>query len=270
MATREEIVIGYQLIHKANTINRVIDGASLVLQCKDPRNETPLMFKPGATPAQQDAAIPQLATVAEIKKQATTCAYIITKQAKMVDEFLSRYGNPSAIDSGLDHFHTPLAYITRDVSEVKTHKNNMVTALGLVTTKESLSSNGQLLALYKPQVDLEVTHDLIPIDQQFVNTYQDLLSAIALELRGLHEDSGVLTYFSVKQRKEMVNGRLKTAGRWYPKVAGMSEVIPMKQMFDYVTANLDGITTTIDLEIMADYLDNHVPQVPAVRRWWNF
>lgn len=265
MTTREEIVIGYQLIRQMNTSNRMLDGASLVLQGLDPRDETPLKFRPMG-----ETGPLEIATITEIKKQATICGSVVTKCARKVDEFISRYPNKQAIDNGLVHFKTPKVALDTDREAVKTHNNNMLTAIGLVTTKEQLTVNGQLLALYKPQIDIDVGEELIPLDQQLINTYQDLLSTISLELRGLHEDSGVLTYTTVKQRKDMVKGRLITAERWYQKVAGMTEVVPMKQMFDYVIANLDGINTTAALEAMAAYLDSHVPQVPAVRRWWNF
>ena len=269
MATREEILIGYQLINKANIGNQVTWNASQYLQDLNPITGDPLKIK-----TTEIGSLPQVndPTIADNKTLILNCCAVTDIEVdKRLLLFLANYPDADAVNAGLAYFNISKLDIEYDGSEVSTHRTSLINVAALIDTKEALEDNGKLLELYKEKVLKQVNPATdLPIDQQHVTVYQDVINSIAFNLRGLESGSGTASDVlkSVDNRKQRVDGRLEVCRR-LPK-PNTQEVNEMETIAKYTENNISDCITTKDCTALADYIDTHVEQLPLIRRYWQW
>ena len=263
MATREEILLGYQLINKINRGNNCLYHAACHMQNVQPYTLEPLEW--------QDEEETRAATVEDIKALVgLDCKAIALEVETRLKLFLDKYKDRTRLLNALAHFNTKEEDLLRDKGEVETHAPNIRAAAVLSADYSVLQDNGDLLSLYKDTVELHVKPEMVSLEQRRVNSYQEIINAAAFELRGLSSGNGQLKYVSVKDRKICVQGRLDTAKlAWVKHMWSSAENDNMKAVVDYLDKNMRDAVTESDLVSLADYADVHVPQLPILRRYWS-
>jgi len=270
MANRIERLLGYQLCRKANQGNNFIYDASCQLRGLRPIHLTPLVVWDQGD--MEQAGPGRAATISDIKGMVSTERACINVEIRQrLDGFLAGYTDTTTITNGLAAFNTPKSCIDQDRGEIKVHDTSLESVIALVDTEDGLRDNGNLLSLYQETVELHVKPEMLPMDEQRVTTYQGLLNAMAFELRGICSYTGDAKYKTVEAIKEVIGGRLTTANLfWENYMWETVENNAMRTVQLYVENNLADCANKKDLELLGDYVDTHVEQMPVVRRWWNY
>jgi len=267
MATREERLLGYQLVHKTNMTNELILTTGYIMQGI---NATTLedMTQP-VNPLDPDDVSVQPPTVEYKKILATASITACQRYGRQVSEFATAW--PALqIDSGLVEFQVTRLQIADDLSSVSTLRINAANAIALQVSSETLASSGALLCLYKPKMARHVKPSLVSLEERRVNAFQDVINAACLELRGLHEATGAALNLKLNDLKERVQSRINTAKlSWDRYVRHDAETTVFKSALDNIEAEMQQMTTTAQLIALAEYTELTVPQLPILRRWWN-
>ena len=267
MSTREDILIGFQVIEKTNTGNDSTDNAAWYMQNKRPHSDDALvLWSDEETPTSRPAELEDIKQLTEV-----TSKIIELEVETRLEKFLERYNNPSAVNRGLQHFSTRRQDVTRDVKEVKLHKTSVQNVNALIHDHKGLRANGELLSLYKEAVELHVlAKEHLPREQHIITVYQDVLNAISIELQGLCSYNGDPRYPGFDERKELALARLQVTDMIHKDLPDTSETRGFRAA---QLATQDAITeakTIYDLEAIGKDLNTSVPQLPLLRRWWNF
>jgi hypothetical protein len=255
MATREERLIGYQLVAKANLSNGALDTADQSLR----RENTAKLETFFPTPEEA------------IKDSAETCCKVIDVEGQRADEFLKRYGDVDQITVGLQMFNTERVMLDDDVAEWAIHKPNIRNVLALVDKLAELKANGDLLSLYQEKVEMRVDPRVhLPYDEGRITSFQNLLNHMAFELRGICAYRGDQRYATVDSIKAVAGGRILTAERAWPTVPQTPETLSMSSVLADTIAELPNCNNKAQLTALAQYIDDNVPQLPCLYRWWSY
>ena len=267
MSEREDILIGFQVIEKTNMGNDSTDNAAWYMQNKRPHSDDALvMWSDEETPTSRPAEPEDIKQLTEV-----TSKIIDLEVETRLEKFLERYNNPSAVARGLQHFNTRRQDVTRDTSEVKLHKTSVRNVNALIHDHKGLRANGELLSLYKETVELHVLGSVhLPREQHIITVYQDVLNAVSLELQGLCSYNGELRYPEFTERKELALSRLSLTDAIYKDLPSTAEtrgfrVAQLAAQGAIIEASTIQDLTTIGLDLVTK-----VPQLPLLRRWWNF
>jgi len=268
MATRIEALVGYQLIGQINIGNEMIYHTSCQMKRLRPYELTPLKYNPstpGSIVAQRDA------TVDDIKEYVNTNVAILDLEVEeRLGGFLQNYLNAQDVTNGLQHFNVTQIDLDADRTALTSHNTGIKGAAALSNTFQALETYGNTLSLYKEKVELHVTPDDLSLYDRRITTYQDLLNAMAFELRGLSSYTGETKYKTVKDIKGIVNSRIQTAENFWSLVPNTQETQDMQTVLNNLKGDLLTATTLQELEALGVYVDTQVPQLPLVRRWWNY
>jgi len=264
MATREEILVGYQLINKVNTGNDCLDNSACFFRGLSPRTRDSLIVQ------EKEGGITRKPTLNELKHfTECDCAVVDEEVETRLQKFLLGFHDNQTIKRGLQYFRTQRWAVDGDKEEILTHTPRIRTVNALVSDFNGLKANGDLLSTYAGKVELFVDAKIhIPREQRKVTSYQDLLNAIAIELQGMCSYSGKIKYKTAKEVKEIVEGRLRVAEKVVRSCPDTQEVRSMSAVVRYIKRNLDVTVSLSDLSSLGEYVDSKVSQLPLVRRWW--
>lgn len=271
MATREQVLIGFQLVNKINIGNDMLAHTAEHFCKRCPHTAEPLVFAPKAQPGEISQARP--ATVDDIKSLAEdSCKIVDVEIDTRLKNFLLRWQDNTDIVNGLAHFSTPRGAVDRDRDEILTHTPNIRTVNALIQDEAGLRANGNLLSLYKEQVEMWVDAEQhwIQTPHFRVTEQQDLLNAAAFELRGLSSYTGEEKYKTVEECKVIALARREAASRLWGFCPDTPETRGFLAVWQYFESNIEDAKTANDLTALGEYIDTHVPQLPFVRRWWAF
>lgn len=269
MATFYEILIGCQLIDKINIGNDMIYQTSCHFKRLSPYSLEPLQFFEGAIAS---PSVARTATVEDIKTLVNVnCEIVTTEVDTRLALFLNMYPDTQEIINALQYYNTKYADLEYDLGEIQIHKPNILNVLSLVSTYEGLLNNGNLLGLYSPKIELEINADIaLTLDMKRRVSYQDLINCIAFHLKGLCSSTGNVKYKSIESRKEAVNARLETILLQRPLCSSNSDIFDMDVIVTYIQAELPKCNNEKACETLGLYIDTQIPQLPVVRRWWNY
>ena len=125
--------------------------------------------------------------------------------------FLTKYPGTTEVTNGLAAWVVTKPQVDSDLASINTLGQNASDSMALQVSEVDLKTTGELLYLYKPQMERHVEPNLIPFPERKTNAYQDLLNAACLNLQGLDSDTGTAKYTTVADIKAVVNVRIKTA-----------------------------------------------------------
>lgn len=267
MGQREDILIGFQVIEKTNLGNGATDNGAWYMQNKRPHTDEPLVMW-----SDDDKPVSRPAEPTDIKQLTETLNKIIELEVETrLEKFLENYNDNSTVNRGLQHFNTRRQDVNRDTGEVKTHKANVRNVNALIHDYAGLRANGELLSLYKETVELHVlAAKHLPPEQHIITVYQDVLNAISLELQGLCSYNGNFRYPDFEERKELTLSRLRVTDQVYPNLPDTAETRGFRAAQLATQGAITEAKTTQDLEAIGISLASNVPQLPLLRRWWNF
>ena len=267
MSEREDILIGFQIIKKVNLGNTVTENAAAYM-----KKEMPVSGEPLVVWTNEDEPKVKETEVADIKELTTTTGKIIELEVETrLEKFLENYPDKGAVARGLQHFNIRRQDVNRDVSEVKLHKESVQNVNTLVHDFQGLKANGELLALYTEAVELHVDIKIHRSQEHVMLTaYQDVLNAIGLELQGLNSYTGAMQYWDYEDRLAIVQARLRVAKKIGRALADTPETRGFEAARRYIQNHLPDTVHIHDLDALAAYLNTQVPQLPLLRRWWNF
>lgn len=267
MATREQKLIGYQLLKHTYHSNQLLVNASKVLQKLDPGSNTVLM-EPVSI---KDAEIVKVqeAGVAYIKEAATLRFNMASGSKEHVTQFISRYPVWADIDNGLSVWGETRLNVVDNATDVTMHVSNGLAAVALQVSEEQLNSTGILLALYSPKVALaRPTETVISQTEKSTNSFQNIINAIGYNLQGKCCYQGTPKYTTVEAIKKVVLSRITAANKCWERVPATLETESMKSELEYVNTELPNATTLEDLKALGDSLLTAVPVLPLVTAWW--
>ena len=267
MGEREDILIGFQIIKKVNLGNTVTENAAAYM-----KNEMPVTGEPLVIWTNEDEPKVKETEVADIKELTTTTSKIIELEVETrLEKFLENYPDKAAVARGLQHFNIKRPDVDRDVSEVKLHKESVKNVNALVHDFEGLKDNGDLLSLYSEAVELHVDVEIHRSKEHMkLTAYQDVLNAIGLELQGFNSYTGAMQYWDYEDRVAVVQSRLRVAEKISRTLVNSPETRDFETTRKYIQQHLPDTKHIHDLDALAVYLNTRVPQLPLLRRWWNF
>lgn len=271
MATRQEKLLGYQLVLFVSVANSRLIDTGLVMQKLNP--DTLEELKELSNPADPLSLDEKPASIDYVKFVGTKYLNASTQHNSAADEFLQRYQDMDKIAAGLATWNVTSTQVTNDISSVKTIAPTASDALILQVAENDLDESGKLLCTYSPQMvrDVDPNPVQIPMPERRINSFQDLLNAISINLTGRCSDTGAMIYPTVADRLTRVNKRVNTAKIfWQTHVPQTSESLEIKAVLDYVENELKSVSTEKDCTIIGEYIDTHVSKLPLTRRWWNF
>jgi len=256
MATREETLLGFQLVEQINTGNELTHCSAAHLQGKDVLTEEPL---PGDSPEQRKRMCED------------NCLAVDVEVTQRLVNFLSRFPDEDIVRKALAHFNTPRSALDRDGLEVMHHTVSVRNVNALLSDVKDLDDNGKLLSLYKEDVEQRANHEThIPSSHRRINVFQDLLNVIAFELRGVCSYTGEARYANLEERRKLVASRIETAENVWATCPETRETLDMFRILQDVKGNLPSLFLHADFDALGEYVNLHVPQLPLVRRWWNY
>lgn len=261
MATREEVLLGFQLIDAINAGNDVTYNAACYLRSLEPLTLVPLK----AYTADQDSA--QEATVEDIKSFTEDgCKLIDIEIDTRLVQFLARFPDQQAVNRGLAAFKTGRGVLDRDISEVRLHRDSVRNVQALVDSKAAMRPHGELLSLYREQVDSRVDYLVhVPAEHRNLNELQDLLNVIGFELQGMCSYTGQGLNLDLPSLVELVSARIAAART---VTASSNEASRFLGTLRKVEDALGTLTTLQEAESLGQLVDSEVPRLPLLRRWW--
>jgi hypothetical protein len=255
MATREEILVGYQLIRKANFGNWAVHDSSVVMQGKEP--------------VTLEAFPPEIMNKKTMNLEGA-CTLIRTEVGKRLGTFL-KHGDMDAGRKGLKHFRTGESEVRGDHDELVSHEPSIGMVNALLEDPKEWKPHGELLSLYKERVELDVVSDLhIPEEHARLNAYQNVLNALAYELQGTCNFTGKKKYTTREQILNIANQRITVLKRATGRCSEYEEGMRFISVANYVELNLDDAKTVDDLSALGKYIDDRIAQLPILWRWWAY
>ena len=265
MASREEVLIGFQVIRKINQGNAATYNSAYYLM-----RELPFVGEPLLIP-DEAGENPREPTIEDVITLTSTANKIANKQIKnLLEAFLQRFNDKKAIKRGVEHFNVSYDSVLRDKEEVLFHTPNVKCVVELLDDFASLHDNGALLSLYDEAVDLYIHPEVhLSKQHQIVNMFQDILNATALELQGICSYNGNLRYPNVESRIPLVESRLRVADKMKKQLPDTQETRSMKRALHTVWESLLDVKEKDDLNNLGIWLAQAIPQLPLIRRHWN-
>ena len=270
--TRDEILIGFQVVKAINIGNHVTHNAASYLSNEDPKSGKELL---GWTEqADGGRPIPRKATADDVKIYTEATAKIIDVEVKTrLKNFLDRFNDNAAVNKGLAHFAVSRRAVDRDIDEVVLHQGSARFATEVIHDLPGLKANGDLLSLYSEDVAEYVrVENSFSQESRMLVAYQDVMNAISLELKGICSYNGGEKFKRFEDRKAIILARLRAAAKIWEMsdLAAMGQdVVRFHQAQKYAQTALRDATTVSDLSALGDYVGTRVPQLPLIRRWWN-
>jgi len=268
MASREERLIGFQVIEKVNYGNDMVYDSSCHLKFEKPVTGEPLTVLRG----NGDGLLtrPELATVSDVRDFTDNNAKVVSVEVEeRLVNFVKYFNDDRVVDRGLKHFNTERQWVDRDVEEVLIHTPNVKVATTLLDDCAGFKENGNLLGLYNETVDLYVHAELhIDLYDGMLNTVQDVFNAIALELRGLCSYGGWLRYPEFQDRIQLIHSRLRVLSTLKERAPDTVESRGWFKVWRYLDRNIRDAKTVDDLSLLGEYVDRKIAQLPLLRRWW--
>jgi hypothetical protein len=257
MATREEILIGFQLISKINAGNLSLDNAACTLQWLDARTRDRINGAYALARVQESVAC--------------DCEVVAVEVETALQQFIENFVDQEMLVNGLRHFRTDPSDFSEDNNAIQQHTPNVRNVLALVSDEPTLRENGELLSLHQERVDLYVD-PLVHFSPEHVrmNILQDLLNAIAFELRGICSATGEEKYPSIEARQSIIKFRMRTAIKAAEACPNNSETRRMVKVLNDIKRNLYDAVVVSDLTLLGDFVDRKIPQLPLIRRWWSY
>lgn len=255
MLEREERLLGFQIIRKINLGNDGTFSSAAQLCLESPSTLDPLDV-----------------TLEEVKEMVEcNCKIIDLEINTMLSKFLEGFNDRLMLNRALRRFEVRRDHVERDRDEVLQHTPNVRNVNALVNTLAELRPHGELLKLYKEWVELVVNPtDHIPREEGVVTATQNLLNAMAYELKGICNYTGELRYKTVEDRKRIVNGRLAPAWDLIKKCPDTRETREFSKVINMVTEGLIEAKTKADLNTLSDHINYNVKQLPILWRWWSY
>jgi hypothetical protein len=258
MATREEILIGHQLIKRVNLGNTRIDDSAYALCGENCFGE----------PLTQDI------THEYIEKFVMEAGHAIYHEvATNTAGFLRCYPDRDQIIAGLSHFKTSLQDVETDVHEVTFHMPNAENVVALIPKWKDFAPHGKLLQLYKERVEFVARPSYtISRSDGLINTFQDILNALAFEFQGISPSTGQGLVESSSVHRSLIEAHLLVASHVEANLPDTAETRKLRQALRQTSVEFSRIKhqeprTWLSL---GESLNASVPQLPLVRRWWNY
>jgi len=280
MERRVKELLGFYLIAGMNQANYSLWTASCFMQGLHPKTMETLTYQ--ETFADDTVGPVKVADLGVMKTAMTSSLNIVELESHIkVGEFLKRYPDQDEIDESLLLFSSNRAEVDKDGAELRVHEPNARTASALSSSEAMLKPSGELLSLYEEQVEAVVdTQVHLTKEWKPVNILQDLINAAALELRNVCSYRGEELLFvrpslvndtdQVGGIKKMVSARIKIFDRSLSNAPDTAEVRAFVSARDYIEEEMKDLTTLKDLASLGMHIDILVPQLPLVRRWWNY
>lgn len=265
---REQNLIGYQLINKTNIAGFCLLDTNKLLRWLDPVTEEPLMIWTQVSEPENPKLIP--ADVDGVKRLINVCSDIIQTEGGMVSEFCNRYQSLSDINAGLQQFTVTKLQVDDDISMTKTTKDALEVSIALETKENKINLLADSFIDWTPSVKKVVQVNEISQYEQTINTFQDVLNAMAFELQGKNSYSGELHGLAFEQLKKQTESRLRTANRLWGQTPQTVETEGFKTSLEYLGKEFPDAVSLDDYKALGGYIDSNIPQLPLVRRWWNY
>jgi hypothetical protein len=271
MANRIERLLGYQLVKKAGMGNDMVHHIAQILQRKNPR--TLEMLHLVETDHVNKKLIERDATIDDIKRLSEGSAKIIDLEVDTrLNGFLAAFPDSKLVSKGLQLFKVESSEIDTDRAEIPPKAVVARNACSLSNSFTDLRTVGQQLETYNGMVSLRVQPEApwLPLEDQRVTTYQDLLNAMAFALKGIRNNSGLPMAGGYEQRLNKTWHHIE-AGMWcWEYTPRTPETLGFKAVMDYVEDNMHDIQSEFEAFQLGEYIDSHVAQLPSLRRWWNY
>jgi len=275
MNTRILRLIGYQLLNKANIGNYVMYDTACVLQKRNPVTLEPLTVSRSANnPDKPDLMLKGFEpSVDEIKVLVSNNTGIVeTEVDTRAKLFLANYGNYDHIVDGLAFFNTTLADVNADVTSIIADKDTALTNTSASISFTDLAQHGKEFDHRTERVTRMVDPDMdLPLIEQRITTYQDLLNAIAFNLAGQSSATGMAEREDFPDRLGQVNRRIRTCEIFWDKYMPVTEETQgMKAVLDSVVAQVKSAKDNKAMLAISEYINTNIDQLPLVRRWWMY
>jgi len=246
MALLEETLVGFQLIDSIGTGNNTVTQSAKTLRVED-----------------------ELEVVKE--RTETNCKAADLEVSTRLVKFLDGFNDKKLVKRALKEFGVSKAVLDRDVAEVVHHTGSVRAVTGLLSAVGEMRPHGDLLSLYRGQTPFVADPDDV-LDEGFRMeiAFQDLVNAMAFELRGVCSYDGSVKYKTVQQIHSVVWARVGAARNVLLNVPDSTRANSVVKVFRYVEKSLLDATTKDELRTLSEYIDLRVAQLPLVRRWWNY
>ena len=269
MATREQNLLGYQIINKTNIANICMLDANTIMKGLHPITREPLTVWRDNAPDKEGYEVSAEST--DIKQMITNNFLAITTEAGMVNEFTQRYLDVKDINTGIQSFSVSRLQVDDDIYFTTSTKDTISQDISLAVDKETILNVSKTFDSWIPKVAVIVTpNEHLTQYEQNINTFQDLLNAIGFELQGINSYNGTILTDTFEHRKSLIESRLRVGVRHWNITPQTLETNGFKAVLDYVNSNFKSVINFKDMAILGKYIDDHVPQLPLVRRWWNY
>lgn len=171
---RNREIIGFGLIRRTNKINRAIYTSHHYLRRIDPVGKVELHD-----------------SLEGIKERVAADMELVAVEKTRVDGFVTHYPVQPDIDNGLNLWQSTRAQLMADLSATAAHRATVMSALSSALSTGDLETCGNQLKSYTPSLSREVSPiEYLDTTQFYINEFQDLLNAMALELQGRCSYSG--------------------------------------------------------------------------------
>jgi len=272
MATREEILLGYQLIEKMNVGNAVTWGSSCFFRELHPDSLEELRIVEIPQGGEENKPVERRVRVDDVKTFTEgNCKGVDIEVEKRLAKFLAGFWDRKAVANGLGYFKVTRGDLEGDKDEVLQHTPNVRNVIGLVPDLQGMRPSGDLLSLYRERIELEVSPEIhIQKEHNGINALQNLINAMAFELRGICNYTGEEKYHTVEDRLKIVASRMSPAFSLLNRCPLNKEVRGLSRVLKYVSSACGDAKTVDDLTAIGKYIDGKVEQLPILWRWWNY
>ena len=275
MATRDEKLIGFQLVNKINVGNNVADQIGWMLQRKNPQSQALLRYEPPPVISGGETYPPARdATTGDITQLCIASAAVVDVEVEQrLKGFLDNYADQDQITNGLAHFNIVLP----DVDDDKTTVIARITTVKAVVSESmrfsQLALVGESVLARIKKIFLQVNPE-VHLDHQdkMIIAFQDLFNAISYELQGLSSGTGNKRFTTVESILARMQHRFRTIEGWYAKnVPHNAETnFWYNTVYQEVLSELAAANNMNKLKNIGLYVAANVPQLPLVRRHWQY
>jgi len=247
VSTIEERLIGYQLVLNTNRKLRNTLELSVVLK-----------------------GLSRWQTVEAIQETANLAYGFVTKQSKLLTEFLLRYPDQAQIQKALNLHATARLQVEADDTNLVTVNTSIRDESLQAKNMQQLKTlgNASLSAIEENTTELVTYKDHFE-DIHYYTSCWDLVNACAIVLQGRTHGTGK-AIDTLDERKTRAAAHVQTFFRLAPLTTDWGRLSDMRMALREVDGQLASVTGTVQADTLGADVDGLVPRAPLLRRWWQY